>query len=115
MPGLRLRSPGWKTRFHLFYEAIMEARGITTAQREKDELLAEYKDSDELKTLQELLEDYAICDQSICGYFGTGMLEDFTDSYQGEMSGAEFAQQYTKTADGHPRIRRGGLGSNPRT
>ena len=83
-----------KPAFTSFYEAIMEARGITTAQREKDELLAEYKDSDELETLQELLEDYdADAIKAFVEYFGTGMLEDFTDSYQGEMSGAEFAEQ----------------------
>ena len=86
-----------KPAFTSFYEAIMEARGITTAQREKDELLAEYKDSDELETLQELLEDYdADAIKAFVEYFGTGMLEDFIDSYQGEMSGAEFAQQYTE-------------------
>ena len=87
-----------KPAFTSFYEAIMEARGITTAQREKDELLAEYKDSDELETLQELLEmDYSVdAIKAFVEYFGTGMLEGFQDSFQGEMSGAEFAQQYTE-------------------
>ena len=86
-----------KPAFTSFFEAILEARGVTTAQREKEELLTEYKDSEELETLQELLEDYdADAIKAFVEYFGTGMLEDFTDSYQGEMSGAEFAQQITE-------------------
>ena len=86
-----------KPAFTSFYEAIMEARGITTAAQEKEELLTEYKDSDELETLQELLEDYpADAIKAFVEYFGTGMLEDFQDAYQGEMSGAEFAQQFTE-------------------
>jgi len=86
-----------KPAFTSFFEAILEARGITTEAQEKEELLTEYKDSEELETLQELLEDYsADAIKAFVEYFGTGMLESFTDSYQGEMSGAEFAQQYTE-------------------
>ena len=86
-----------KPAFTSFYEAIMEARGITTAQREKEEILQEYHNSEELETLQELLEDYSVeAIQAFIECFGTGSLEDFTDSYQGEMSGAEFAQQITE-------------------
>ena len=86
-----------KPAFTSFFEAILEARGVTTAQRENEELLTEYKDSEELETLKELLEDYsADAIQAFVECFGTGMLEDFTDSYQGEMSGAEFAQQITE-------------------
>ena len=73
-------------------------RGITTAQREKDELLAEYKDSDELETLQELLEDYdADAIKAFVEYFGTGMLE-ISPIYQGEMSGASSPNSTPKTA-----------------
>ena len=43
-----------KPAFTSFYEAIMEARGITTAAQEKEEILTEYKDSEE----QEILNDY---------------------------------------------------------
>jgi hypothetical protein len=86
-----------KPAFTSFFEAILEARGITTEAQEKEELLTEYKDSEELETLQELLEDYsADAIKAFVEYFGTGMLEDFTESYQGEMSGAEFAQQFTE-------------------
>ena len=86
-----------KPAFTSFYEAIMEARGITTAQREKEELLTEYKDSEELETLQELLEDYSVdAIRAFIECFGDGSLEGFTDSYQGEMSWAEFAQQLTE-------------------
>ena len=86
-----------KPAFTSFFEAILEARGVTTAQRENEELLTEYKDSEELETLKELLEDYSAgAIQAFVECFGTGMLEDFTDSYQGEMSGAEFAQQITE-------------------
>ena len=86
-----------KPAFTSFYEAILEARGITTAQREKEEILEAYQDSEELETLKELLEDYsAEAIQAFVECFGCGMLEDFTDSYQGEMSGAEFAQQFTE-------------------
>ena len=87
-----------KPAFTSFFEAILEARGITTAAQEKEELLTEYKDSDELETLKELLEvDYSVdAIKAFVEYFGTGMLESFTDSFQGEMSGAEFAQQFTE-------------------
>tara|TARA_B100000003_G_scaffold27223_1_gene21523 strand:- start:363 stop:908 length:546 start_codon:yes stop_codon:yes gene_type:complete len=86
-----------KPAFTSFYEAIMEARGITTAAQEKEELLTEYKDSEELETLKELLEDYpADAIKAFVECFGDGLLEDFADSYQGEMSGAEFAQQLTE-------------------
>jgi len=86
-----------KPAFTSFYEAILEARGNTTVAVEKEELLTEYQDSEELETLQELLEDYnADAIRAFIECFGDGSLEDFTDSYQGEMSGAEFAQQITE-------------------
>ena len=86
-----------KPAFTSFYEAILEARGITTEAQEKEELLWEYKDSEELETLQELLEDYSTdAIRAFIECFGDGDLESFADSYQGEMSGAEFAQQLTE-------------------
>ncbi len=73
-----------KPAFTSFYEAIMEARGITTAAVEKEELLTEYQDSEELETLQELLEDYpADAIKAFIECFGDGSLESFEDSYQG--------------------------------
>ena len=90
-----------KPAFTSFYEAILEARGVTTAQREEEELLEEYKDSDELETLQELLEDYdADAIRAFIECFGDGSLEGFQDSYRGEMSGAEFAQQFAEDCYG---------------
>tara|TARA_Y100000004_G_C8696445_1_gene319781 strand:+ start:98 stop:574 length:477 start_codon:yes stop_codon:yes gene_type:complete len=86
-----------KPAFTSFYEAIMEARGITTAAQEKEELVTEYKDSEELETLEELLEDFSVdAIRAFIECFGDGSLESFTDSYQGEMTGAEFAQQITE-------------------
>ena len=86
-----------KPAFTSFYEAIMEARGITTAAQEKEELLTAYKDSEKLETLQELLEDYpADAIQAFIDCFGVDDFESFEDSYQGEMTGAEFAQQFTE-------------------
>ena len=90
-----------KPAFTSFFEAILEARGITTAAIEKEELLTEYKDSEELETLQELLEDYnADAIRAFIECFGDGSLESFQDSYRGEMSGAEFAQQFTEDCYG---------------
>ena len=65
-----------KPAFTSFFEAILEARGVITAAQEKEELLAEYKDSDELETLQELLEDYsADAVRAFNECFGDGELE----------------------------------------
>ena len=90
-----------KPAFTSFYEAILEARGVTTAAQEKEELLTEYKDSEELETLQELLEDYdADAVRAFIDCFGGVDLEGFRDSYQGEMSGAEFAQQFAEDCYG---------------
>ena len=81
-----------KPAFTSFYEAILEARGVTSAAVEKEELLTEYPDQKD--TLSELLEDYdADAVKAFIEYFGEECLESFEDSYQGEMSGAEFAQQ----------------------
>ena len=87
-----------KPAFTSFYEAILEARGIIIDRPEKEELLTEYKDSEELETLQELLEDYsADAVRAFIECFGNDVsLEGFQDSYQGEMTGAEFAQQLTE-------------------
>ena len=90
-----------KPAFTSFYEAILEARGITTEAQEKEELLTEYKDSEELETLQELLEDYSTdAVRAFIECFGGGCLEDFLDSYQGEMTGAEFAEQFAEDCYG---------------
>ena len=90
-----------KPAFTSFYEAILEARGVTTAAIEKKELLTEYKDSDELETLKELLEDYDADEiRAFIECFGGVSLEGFEDSRRGEMTGAEFAQQFTEDCYG---------------
>ena len=93
MSDLRLRSGECKPAFTAFYEAILEARGITTAAVEKEEMLGEYRAND---ILTELLEDYdADAIKAFIELYGEENLESFTDAYQGEMSGAEFAEQLT--------------------
>ena len=90
---------GERLNFTAFYEAILEARGVTTAAVEKEELLTEYPDQKD--TLAELLEDYdADAVKAFIEYFGEECLESFEDSYQGEMTGAEFAQQITEDCYG---------------
>ena len=90
-----------KPAFTSFFEAILEARGITTEAQEKEELLTEYKDSEELETLKELLEDYSTdAVRAFIECFGGISLEGFQDSYQGEMSEADFAQQFTEDCYG---------------
>ena len=45
-----------KPAFTAFYEAILEARGVITAKVEKEEMLGEYPEQNDILT--ELLEDY---------------------------------------------------------
>ena len=83
-----------KVLFTAFYESIMEAKGIITAAvaEQQDEVIAE--DSNNQETINELLEDYpAAAIEEFIEYFGEEQIDSFTDSYQGEMSGSEFAQQ----------------------
>jgi len=83
-----------KAKYTAFYESIMEAKGIITAAvaEQQDEVIAE--DSNNQETINELLEDYpAAAIEEFIEYFGEGQIDSFTDSYQGEMSGSEFAQQ----------------------
>ena len=81
-----------KPAFTAFYEAILEARGVISAKVEKDEILGEYPEQNDILT--ELLEDYdADAIKAFIELYGEENLESFTDAYQGEMSGAEFAEQ----------------------
>ena len=85
-----------KAKYTAFYESIMEAKGIITAAvaEQQDEVIAE--DSNNQETINELLEDYpAAAIEEFIEYFGEGSIDSFTDAYQGEMSGAEFAEQLT--------------------
>ena len=88
-----------KPAFTDFYTAIMEARGITINEPEPEEIKAE--DSDYQEQINELLEDYpADAIRAFIELYGEDDLDRFSDSYQGEMSGAEFAQQYTEDCYG---------------
>ena len=81
-----------KPAFTAFYEAILEARGVITAKVEKEEMLGEYPEQNDILT--ELLEDYdADAIKAFIELYGEEELENFADAYQGEMSGAEFAEQ----------------------
>ena len=78
-----------KPAFTAFFEAILEARGVITNAQE---LKAENVDYQE--QIDELLEDYdADAIAAFIELYGEENLENFEDSYQGEMSGAEFAEQ----------------------
>ncbi len=58
------------------------------------EVIAE--DTNNQETINELLEDYpAAAIEEFIEYFGEGSIDSFTDAYQGQMSGAEFAEQIT--------------------
>ena len=81
-----------KPAFTAFYEAILEARGVITAKVEKEEMLGDYPEQNDILT--ELLEDYdADAIKAFIALYGEENLESFTDAYQGEMSGADFAEQ----------------------
>jgi len=81
-----------KPAFTDFYTAILDARGITINESEPEEIKAE--DSDYQEQINELLEDYpADAIRAFIELYGEDDLDRFSDSYQGEMSGAEFAEQ----------------------
>ena len=72
----------------------MDAKGITTAQVEKDTLIEEYPDNN---TIEQLIDDGYDVDaiKAFIELYGEEELQHFDESYQGEMSGAEFAEQIT--------------------
>ena len=82
-----------RLHFTDFFTAILEAKGeIKTVDQVNDELIQKYPEQKDI--LEELLEDYdSEAIQEFIDYFGEDMLESFTDAYQGEMTGAEFAEQ----------------------
>tara|TARA_R100000005_G_C4879825_1_gene132052 strand:- start:58 stop:558 length:501 start_codon:yes stop_codon:yes gene_type:complete len=80
-----------KVHFTDFYTELMKSKGHSFDDT-SDEIVAE--DSNNQETINTLLEDYphdAICE--FIDYFGEEQIDSFADSYQGEMSGSEFAQQ----------------------
>lgn len=80
-----------KVHFTDFYTELMKSKGHSFDDT-SDEIVAE--DSNNQETINTLLEDYpAAAIQEFIEYFGEEQIDSFTDSYQGEMSGSEFAQQ----------------------
>ena len=83
-----------KPAFTAFYEAILDARGITINESEPEEIKAE--DPNNQETINQLLEDYdAAAIEAFIELNGEENVGSFEDAYQGEMSGAEFAEQFT--------------------
>ena len=80
-----------KVHFTDFYTELMKSKGHSFDDTQ-EEIVAE--DSNNQETINELLEDYpADAIREFIEYFGEEQIDSFTDSYQGEMSGSEFAQQ----------------------
>ena len=78
-----------KPAFTAFFEAILEARGVITNAQELKAECVDYQEQ-----IDELLEDYdALQIKAFIDLYGEENLEYFEDAYQGEMSGAEFAEQ----------------------
>lgn len=78
-----------KLHFTDFFESILEARGVINQPED-----IEAEDSDYQEAIDELLEDYpADAIRAFIELYGEDELENFSDAYQGEMSGAEFAEQ----------------------
>ena len=78
-----------KPAFTAFFEAILEARGVITNAQELKAECVDYQEQ-----IDELLEDYdALAIKAFIDLYGEEELENFADSYQGEMTGPEFAEQ----------------------
>ena len=87
-----------KVHFTDFYTELMKSKGHSFDDTQ-DEIVAE--DSNNQETINTLLEDYphdAICE--FIEYFGEEQIDSFADSYQGEMSGSEFAQRLVEDCYG---------------
>ena len=86
-----------KPAFTDFYTAILDARGITINESEPEEIEEiKAEDPNNQETINQLLEDYdAAAIEAFIELNGEENVEHFEDAYQGEMSGAEFAEQFT--------------------
>jgi transcription elongation factor Elf1 len=85
---------GNNTKLHFtdFYMAILDAKKDVIVDDEESEIIAENDVNQE--AIDEALEDYpADAVRAFIEYFGEDCISDISDSYQGEMSGAEFAEQ----------------------
>ena len=78
-----------KPAFTAFFEAILEARGVITNAQELKAECVDYQEQ-----IDELLEDFdALAIKAFIDLYGEEELDNFEDSYQGEMTGPEFAEQ----------------------
>ena len=85
---------GSNTKIHFtdFYMALLEVKGESVDDIEEETIEAENGDNQE--AINEALEDYpADGIRAFIEYFGEDCISEISDSYQGEMSGAEFAEQ----------------------
>ena len=85
---------GSNTKIHFtdFYMALLEVKEVLVDDIEEETIEAENSDNQE--AINEALEDYpADGIRAFIEYFGEDCISDISDSYQGEMSGAEFAEQ----------------------
>ena len=85
---------GSNTKIHFtdFYMALLEVKEVLVDDIEEETIEAENSDNQE--AINEALEDYpADGIRAFIEYFGEDCIADISDSYQGEMSGAEFAEQ----------------------
>ena len=95
---------GSNTKIHFtdFYTELLKSKGTIiddSDDNEPEEIKAE--DSDYQEQINELLEDYpADAIRAFIELYGEDDLDRFSDSYQGEMSGAEFAQQFAEDCYG---------------
>ena len=81
-----------RLHFTDFFMAILEAKGeLKTEEQYNEELIQKYPEQKDI--LENLLTEYdSEAIEEFIEYFGEEQLESFDDSYQGEMSGAEFAK-----------------------
>ena len=108
MPGStrteQCRACGYEVdgRLHFtdFFTAILEAKGeIKTQSQYEEELIQKYPEQKDI--LENLLTEYdAEAIEEFIEYFGEEQLESFDDAYQGEMSGAEFAEDFVTNCYG---------------
>ena len=90
---------GSNTKIHFtdYYMALLEVKklnSINDADDDTEEETIKAENDDNQEAINEALEDYpADAIRAFIEYFGEDCIADISDSYQGEMSGAEFAEQ----------------------
>ena len=89
---------GSNTKIHFtdYYMALLEVKKLNSSDDTQDieEETIKAEDSDNQEAINEALEDYpADGIRAFIEYFGEDCISDISESYQGEMSGAEFAEQ----------------------